>query len=272
MECCISSCDIKHGIIKYELGVHGGTPVMTILPLNPQIGSVSPQDEGQKIRTDKPSPVAQTEMADTQAAKSSDFLELSQNAQQIRTKQAEITHTQILENTADQVKKQAQEAIDLKAKLDDARQSGNASRTVALKQQIEQHLKNIEALQNTKGLDGEKILAEKSGTPNSRANDSVDRFAKDMSERVQNSRTGSDRQVLEDMDRAAYDARKERVRLQDEVRASVENAVRESSASRPRDVQDAEKYLANARNDSANSSARSKTTDEMASRAVKLLE
>ena len=183
--------------------------------------------------------------------------------------QANITQAQIVERKVGQIRKEALDTVELLDKFDMANSTRNSSESVEVQQRVEERIRNIEALQ--KDLKSASAGYE-AATDIERVSKEVDKFTREARYRLRGGPPQSDNKLPEETDRVAAEAKIIQEKYQKEVRASVEDAMKESKAPGPRDVEDAEQLINKARDMHQEQASRSANTDQIASRAVKLLE
>ena len=255
---------------------------MTIPPIGPQTGSLTPQEEPSNAKAVRQTRAAPEEPRQAEVPRNAETVELSQQARQIQERQAEITRMQVIERAAEAIQKEARAIKENSAHLEVARKAGDTAQTEQATRDIEQRLRNIEAQRDAARFQGEQLFSNREvtagaggqeqgiGMPQAAAE--TDRFVQETRDAVSQKRQVQETRVEEEMSRLQDRSKQVRSQIEKEVRDSIAGAVRESSTSRPRDAAEAERLIRQARESRSQDTQRATNIDQISSKAINLLQ
>lgn len=252
---------------------------MTIPPVGPVPGSqAQPEDKANENERPDARRVERTEPQGDSAR--SERVEFSPEAERIRQQQADITRLQIAERAAQAILDDMREIRELAARRAQA-ESENAAE---IEQRVSERAESARSRADEARFEDENLLdgremqfqvgdrEETVRTPD--ASRLIETYIREAREAVRERREVRDSESNERLRRFIEEARDARRNQEEDVRRSVEGAMRESSSSRPRDVRDAEQMIrraGRARNNYGNSQ-RPPGHDQISGKAVNLLQ
>lgn len=258
---------------------------MTIPPIGPTPPQPVPQEErpnnnnGKQVKNENRPDAARK--ADVE---NSDRMNISRDVEIVRTRQAEISRLQVAERAASKMQAIAKELGDDSRELRDARNAQDSKREDEIKQRISRRVEELKSqareatFDNKSVLTGERFKTLIEGKTESVKFPDAFKEIKDVERSVNEPVTprGEVREdrFAENMRKFEANAREIRKKLENDVRNHVANATRESSKSRPKDVQDAERLINEARKNvrPESNQPRDDKASKIASRAVNLLQ
>ncbi len=225
---------------------------MTIPPVGSPVSPASPPDDRANGNSRKADPPDNADV-DRARPRRTENVELSPEASRIRDRQAEITRLQVADRAADVFRRDALEAQRLSRELSEAAhdKSGEARKRLEAHMRETREHRNAARYRDENLFDGREMKVRIEGREETvRMPDSdreFERLDKEVRRASAEKRPARVREQIDDTERFQNRAREVRKRLERDVRESVEGAVRESSTARPRDVQDAERLIRQAR-------------------------
>jgi len=252
---------------------------MTIPPIGPVPGSPA-QPEERANGTERPESRRVESMereSEAARAQGAERVEFSADAEKIRERQTEITRMQIAERTARAIERDMREIDEMVARRAEAARSGGRIDTPDAEEYIERLRSRADEARygDENLLDGREMkfrVREQERTVRTPdAGKLIEKHIKEARQAVRERREIRDTESNERIRRYIEEVRDARLGLEREVRESVEKAMRESSTSRPRDVNDAERLLRKARSNYGDSQ-RTSAHDQLTGKTVNLLQ
>jgi nitrogen fixation protein FixH len=203
-------------------------------------------------------------------------VELSREARQVRDRQADITRLQIAASAVEEFNRDAREIERMTAqarqsRIEDAQQTSDRfnQRIREARARIEEARFNGEPVFNgreirVKTSDGEETVQVPDGSRE------MDAYEREVRSAASENRSADTSRTTESLEKFHSQANKLRKRIETEVRADIEKAVRESSSTRLHDAAQAEEAIRQARADRPQQ--RPAGMEQIAQRAVDLLQ
>jgi hypothetical protein len=248
---------------------------MTIPPIGSQVGPLIPQDESANGKVVKQASSTPDNAPQVGQTAKTDAVEISPEAEKVREHQAQATRLHTLQRAATGIEKDSQAIRDKLDQAHRARQAGDQKALDNAHKEIEDKLKSIEAHRDKATFNGQNVLTDPQASRTlavQRGASEVQRCLSDTRDAVQNNQRPPDNQLPEAMAAVADEAEKARAAIEQEVKNTVAGAVRESSKSMPNDVKDAERLIQQARDSNPTAHGASANAEQLARKAVNLLQ
>jgi hypothetical protein len=251
---------------------------MTISPIGPFPPQPSNSDDTRNASGNQ-SAQGSPEGSRTDSVNASDHVEISNEARDIRARQAEISHLQAAERAAEVIEDKVRQADAEIKDLREARQVQDAQREKQAIERLNKHLQEVkEEIRNRRYqdnpiLDGSTFKSRVNEVEKQvkfpDANDEFDRFHKEVRKIVDEHKKPESTHFADRLREFRSRSREVRTTLENDVRERVAGNVRESSRNQPRDIKEAEKLIQKAREQAPRESTNN--ADRLSSRAVNLL-
>ncbi len=255
---------------------------MTIPPIGPS--SISPaQPEDKPNSADKPERIRRSDQPEKAREPQGERVELSAEAKRIRARQAEITRLQVVERTAEAIDREMQEIAELAQRQAAARRTNDAREVERTRNEMDSRVEAMRERANEARYEEENLLDGRA--MRFRVNDQerevrtpdmvreLERYSREIREVQEGRREAASGDFRARLREFMNEARDARLSLERDVRETVANAVRESSTARPRDAEDAERLIRQARrSQNPGTSQRPPGMDQISSKAVNLLQ
>lgn len=252
---------------------------MTISPIGPNNFPIKPQEENLEKRTN-PIP-GQTQNSQRIESATHEHVEISPEARHISRLQSDITRLQIIEHALAGIIEDISHIEKISEEFSYPQQDSRADRTQTINEAVKEHLDKIEQKLRETYLDGRPISKHEDLIVSNREHKekiplkemvaSVNRFVKEAGDISRSERKIASEQIAAQLQNSTDKIRQIRTGLENEVREYVAGFVRESSKSRPKDVEDAERLIRETRPANSDQDRLTKHIENIAQKAVRLL-